>query len=237
MINSYEGLRGRLASFADDEYRDFVMRGIPSERPFIGVRIPRIRGIVAEIPEEKIPELIEVEPVAFEEVLVRGMMICRLPYEKMIQEFDSQITYIDDWCACDVFVAGLRKNIKKHRVDILDEKVEKLLMDKREFAARVGIVMLKSYYVEADYLGMIFDRVERLVDREEYYVKMAIAWLVAECFIKYPEVTLGYLKVSRLPKWTFNKTIAKICDSYRVDEEMKVILKGMKKFGGLIESV
>ena len=237
MINSYEGLRERLASFADDEYRDFVMRGIPSERPFIGVRIPRIRGIVAEIPEEKNPELIEVEPVAFEEVLARGMMICRLPYEKMIQEFDSQILYIDDWCACDVFVAGLRKNIKKHRVDLLDEKVEGLLTDKREFAVRVGIVMLKSYYVDADYLGMIFDRVERLVDREEYYVKMAIAWLVAECFIKYPEVTLGYLKVSRLPKWTFNKTIAKICDSYRVDEEMKVMLKEMKKFGGLIGSV
>lgn len=229
MINSYEGLRERLASFADDEYRDFVMRGIPSERPFIGVRIPRVRGIVAEIPEEKIPELIEVEPVAFEEVLARGMMICRLPYEKMIQEFDSQITYIDDWCACDVFVAGLRKNIKKHRVDLLDEKVEGLLTDKREFAVRVGIVTLKSYYVEADYLGMIFDRVERLADREEYYVKMAIAWLVAECFIKFPEVTLGYLKVSRLPKWTFNKTIAKICDSYRVDEEMKVMLKEMKK--------
>ena len=229
MINSYEGLRGRLASFADDEYRDFVMRGIPSERPFIGVRIPRIRGIVAEIPEEKIPELIEVEPVAFEEVLARGMMICRLPYEKMLQEFDSQITYIDDWCACDVFVAGLRKNIKKHRVDLLDEKVEGLLTDKREFAVRVGIVMLKSYYVDADHLGMIFDRVERLADREEYYVKMAIAWLIAECFIKYPEVTLGYLKVSRLPKWTYNKTIAKICDSYRVDEGMKVMLKEMKK--------
>ena len=32
----------------------------------------------------------------------------------------------------------MRKNIKKHRVDILDEKVEKLLMDKREFAVRVG---------------------------------------------------------------------------------------------------
>ena len=56
MINSYEGLKERLAFFADDEYRDFVMRGIPSERPFIGVRIPQIRGIVAEIPEEKLCE-------------------------------------------------------------------------------------------------------------------------------------------------------------------------------------
>ena len=65
--------------------------------------------------------------------------------------------------------------------------------------------------------------------REEYYVRMAIAWLVAECFIKYPEITLGYLKVSQLPKWTFNKAISKICDSYRVDEEMKEIVRGLRK--------
>ena len=72
-----------------------------------------------------------------------------------------------------------------------------------------------------DYLAVIFDRVEGLVEREEYYIRMAIAWLLAECFIKYPEVTLAYMKVSRLPRWTYNKTISKICDSYRVDEETK----------------
>ena len=88
---------------------------------------------------------------------------------------------------------------------------------------------MKCYYVDFDYLAVIFGVVERLAEREEYYVRMAIAWLLAECFIKFPDETMSYLAVSHLPKWTYNKTISKICDSLRVDEGIKVILRGMRK--------
>lgn len=83
--------------------------------------------------------------------------------------------------------------------------------------------------MDFDYLFTIFDRVESLKNREEYYAKMAIAWLIAECFTKFPEETLGFMKSTELPKWTFNKTISKICDSYRVDDEMKELLRKMRK--------
>ena len=51
-ICEYRELRSALAELAEDEYREFCMKGIPSERPFIGVRIPLIRGVVAEVPNE-----------------------------------------------------------------------------------------------------------------------------------------------------------------------------------------
>ena len=35
--------------------------------------------------------------------------------------------------------------------------------------------------VSEDYFAVIFDLAERLAEREEYYIRMAIAWLVAEC--------------------------------------------------------
>lgn len=237
-IVEYGELREVLASLADDEYREFSMKGIPSERPFIGVRIPLIREVVAKVPDEKIVEFLMTEPVAIEEVLARGMMICRLPYEEIVGPcdelhgkswFDSQIGYIDNWCTCDIFCSGMCRKIGKHREEFLELKVDGLLEARDEFAIRSGLVMLKCGYVSEDYLAVIFDRVERLASREEYYVRMAIAWLLAECFIKYPEVTLAYMKVSRLPKWTYNKTISKICDSYRVDEETKEMLKKMRR--------
>ena len=229
LIEKYNELRERLAFYADDEYRDFSMRGIPSERPFIGVRIPKIRELAGLVLEEKIEEFLEVSPVAFEEVIARGFLICRLPYEEMIFHFDSQINYIDDWAACDTFCSGLGKLVRKRRAEFWEFKVEKLLEDKRAFAVRVGLVLLKCYYVDFDYLAVIFDAVERLAEREEYYIRMAMAWLVAECFIKYPEETLAYMKVSKLPKWTYNKTISKICDSYRVGPEVKDLLKKMRR--------
>ena len=218
-----------LAQNADDYYRDFIMRGIPSERPFIGVRIPKIREIVKSIPYEEITGLLDATPVAFEEVLFRGMLIARLPYQSVLKYFDSQVNIIDDWCSCDTFCSEIRPIIKKQRNDFLDKKVEKLLQSEKEFPTRIGLVILKNNYMDFDYLFTIFDRVENLKDREEYYVKMAIAWLIAECFTKFPEETLGFLKSTKLPKWTFNKTISKICDSYRVDDEMKELLRRMRK--------
>ena len=228
-VRSYEDLRGRLADLVEDEYRDFSIGLTLTKRPFLGVRIPLVRELAELVPDDCVMDFLRVEPVAFEEVLVRGFLICRLPYEKMFVWFDSQVELIDNWSACDVFCAGLKKSVRGHLEEFLDGKVEGLLGDKREFAVRVGLVLLKCYYVESCYLAMIFDRVEKLAGREEYYVKMAIAWLLAECFIKYPEEALAYLKVSRLPKWTFNKTISKICDSYRVKTEMKDALRRMRK--------
>lgn len=237
-ICEYNELKGALAGLANDDYRNFSMKGIPSERPFIGVRIPLIREVVAKVPSEKIADFLAIEPIAIEEVLARGILICRLSYEEIVASrdelhddswFDSQINYIDNWCTCDNFCSGMCRRIGKHWEEFLELKVDKLLEATDEFAVRAGLVILNCGYVSEDYLAVIFDRVERLTSRKEYYIRMAIAWLIAECFIKYPEATLVYMRASRLPKWTFNKTISKICDSYRVDNEVKEILRRMRK--------
>ena len=229
MIKEYKELQEKLGEYVDDEYRIFSMKGIPCERPFVGVRIPNVRKVVDLIPREKYEEYLKEKPVAVEEVLARGMIICKLSYEEMMKYFDSQIKYIDNWCTCDIFCTGLRKVIRKHREEFLEKKVEKLLKSKNEYTVRVGLVVLKSSYLDSDYLNVIFDRVERLALRDEYYVKMAIAWLLSECFIKFPAATTGYLVESKLPKWIFNKTISKICDSYRVDDETKKMLRKMRR--------
>lgn len=71
------------------------------------------------------------------------------------------------------------------------------------------------------YLKFIFAKADKLSTREEYYVKMGLAWLISECFIKFPTGTMDYLLSSKIPAWTFDKTISKICDSYRVDAKNK----------------
>lgn len=225
----YTDFRTKLVSLADESYREFSMKGIPCERPFLGVRIPNIRKLVADISPEDFGEFLRVEPVAIEEVIARGFVIARLSYEEMVEVFDSQVGLLDNWCTVDTFIAALRKSVKEHEADFLERKVEGLLISTDEFATRAGLVALLDFYVKADYLQLIFDRVERLKERQEYYVRMAIAWLVAECFIKFPDEIFSYLKVSGLDKWTFNKAISKICDSYRVDEEVKEVVRGMRK--------
>ena len=228
-MKNYSELRAELKVHADEKYRKFARKLSLSKRSFMGVKIPLVRKIVGLVPREKYKAFLKVKPVTIEEVMVRGMIICKLSYDEMLEWFDSQVEYIDDWSTCDIFCSELRKVIKGHREEFLDLKVKKLLDSNDEFAVRVGLVILKCAYVEGDYLEMIFERVENLRGREEYYVKMAIAWLLSECFIKFPAATTGYLVESKLPKWTFNKTISKICDSYRVDDETKKMLRKMRK--------
>ena len=57
---------------------------------------------------------------------------------------------------------------------------------------------------------------------------MAQAWLLCELFIKYREETLDYLNNHKLNKFTINKTISKIHDSYRVSKEDKEYLNKYK---------
>ena len=225
----YESFRTKLAELVDDEYREFSMRGIPSDRPFLGVRIPEIRKLVKQIPKSDFDEFLKENPVALEEVLARGFLIARLPYEKMLQAFDSQVLLFDNWCVVDTFCSALRKTVKNHESDFLDKKVEPLLKSNNEFSIRAGVVCLLVFYVKADYLQLIFDRIESLKNHQEYYVKMALAWLLAECFIKFPAETFAFLETTKLDKWTFNKALSKICDSYRVDPETKTEIKKLRK--------
>ena len=45
---------------------------------------------------------------------------------------------------------------------------------------------------------------------EHYYAQMGIAWAVSICYIKYPDLTLNYLKDSTLDDFCHNKSISKI---------------------------
>ncbi|MBQ2695457.1 DNA alkylation repair protein [Candidatus Saccharibacteria bacterium] len=229
MIQSYRELQTELTSYADDAFRSFAMKGIPSERPFLGVRIPKIRAIVKTISFDRLTSFIKIEPYVFEEVLARGMMICRLDFKESLPWFDSQIEYIDDWCNCDTFCTSYAKLIHNHETEFFENKIEALLKSNLDYTVRAGLVFLLASYVKPEYLNVIFDRIEILRNHKAHYVRMAIAWLIAECFIKYPSTTTDYLTTSYLPDWTFNKVISKICDSHRVNEDAKAFLRKMRK--------
>ena len=62
-----------------------------------------------------------------------------------------------------------------------------------------------------------------------YYVNMAVAWGISVCFVKFPEITMEFLKNNELDNFTYNKALQKIIESNRVDAEVKNIIRGMKR--------
>ena len=58
---------------------------------------------------------------------------------------------------------------------------------------------------------------------------MAIAWLVSFAYIKQREKTEVFLQKNNLDEFTQNKSIQKICESYRVSKEDKERVRKYKK--------
>lgn len=66
-------------------------------------------------------------------------------------------------------------------------------------------------------------------DDNEYYVQMAEAWLISYLGVYEPEKTLLYLEGCPLKYNIVGKAIQKICDSFRVSDELKARFKELRK--------
>lgn len=208
----------------DIEYKKFSERIIDTNYPIIGVRTP----ILKKLAKSMSLDILELNNEKYyEEVLLKLFVISNIKdKEEYDKYFNKYIYKIDCWSLCDSFVTA-SKIIKKNKEHYFNV-VEELLKDDYLFAVRVGLVILLNYYVEEEYLSKIFDLVDN-INREEYYIKMAIAWLLSICYIKYPRETSKYLDNTKIDDFTYNKTISKICDSYRIDKETKQELKKKRR--------
>ena len=130
-------LRERLEELAEDNYREFSKKLTPTKYPILGVRTPKLREFAKSVPVGEIENYLRLKPKTFEDVLLRGFLIGRLPYKEMLEWFDSQVEYIDNWATCDMFCSALRQAIKKQLPEFLDLKVKKLLEDKHEFTIKI----------------------------------------------------------------------------------------------------
>ena len=53
----YQEFCGLMVSLVEDGYREFAMRGTPTERPFLGVRIPYQREMAKTIKKGKLARI------------------------------------------------------------------------------------------------------------------------------------------------------------------------------------
>ena len=61
------------------------------------------------------------------------------------------------------------------------------------------------------------------------YAKMAVAWALQVCYVKFPEKTRWLLENNSMDDFTHNKAIQKIRESYQVSREEKDELGRMKR--------
>jgi 3-methyladenine DNA glycosylase AlkD len=219
----------RLFSLADTSYRAFQIPLIPTVSPerVIGVRTPVLRKLAKELAGSTDAEafLRELPHFYYEENQLHAFLVEQIKdYDACIAAIDAFLPYVDNWSTCDGWSP---KVLKKHPEQLLD-KIRVWLNSDHPYTVRYGIGMLQRYFLDdrfcPDYLEWVAS-----VDREEYYVRMMVAWYFATALAKQYQATLPYIQEYRLPTWTHNKTIQKALESYRVSPEHKQQLKEYKQ--------
>lgn len=226
-------IQTELINAADKRYREFNSSLLPGTDNVLGVSIPKLRKFAKQLTKELTKEdwetfVEEANTTYYEETMLQGMVIGltkmdlqdRMPYVKMF------IPRINNWGVCDIFCGELKTTVSKNK-EYMWNFIQTYLKSDKEFELRFGIVMM-LHYIDSEYIDhiLIYSDTFR---HEGYYARMAMAWLLSICFIKFPEKTMNHLEQSNLDNWTYNKALQKIVESLRVDKETKETIKGMKR--------
>ena len=214
-----------LFSLKDDEYQKFNQKIVKTDN-IIGIRLPILKNIAKTIAKNDYLNFIKNNKHQYsEEIMLHGLVITylKIDFNESIKLFDEYIKYIDSWATCDSVVMNYK--IVSKNLDICLIKIKEYLKSDKPFVKRVGIVLL-FYYLNDDYIDEVLKLINS-IKSEDYYVKMANAWLISICLVKYYDKTVKFLKSCQLDDWTYNKALQKAIESYRIKD--KDTLRKMKK--------
>lgn len=219
-------IRKRLILESDPKYREFSSKLTPGCDTILGVRMPILRKISKEIVSEDWRRFLsEPGPYVHEEKILRGLVIAnaKMDMEERLAHLAEFIPHIDNWAVCDSMVI---KRGKKD-MDMLWNFILPYFDRPGEFEKRFAVVTMLRF-LDDEHIDRVLYELNR-VKHEGYYLKMGVAWALSFCYIHYPDKTLTMLKDCDLDDFTYNKTLQKIVESLRVDDDTKRMIRGLKR--------
>lgn len=226
---SYTSIRNELNSLVDEKYKKFHSSLCPNNNNILGVRIPKLRKIAKDISKGDWRKFLEENKNEYyEETMLEGFVIgyAKMELEERFRLLTTFVPKIDNWAVCDCSCSTF-KFVQKNKKEMW-EFIKTYLNSSKEFELRFAIIIILDYYLTDEYIDEVFKIFDN-VKKEDYYVKMAIAWTLQVAYVKYKEKTIKYLENNKLDDFTYNKAIQKMIESYRISKEEKDFLRKMKR--------
>ena len=222
-------VREKLFEKQDLKYRKFHSTLCQNVDEIIGVRVPELRKMAKEIAVQDYAQFLQTcEDKYYEELVLQGLVIgyAKISIQETFEYLKKFVPKINSWAVCDTTCSNLK--ITKKNMKEMWEFLEQYINSQNEYEIRFALVMYLNYYMTDEYIDEILQKVDKITNKE-YYVQMAIAWLISFAYIKQKDKTEKYLQKNNLDKFTQNKSIQKICESFRVEEKDKEKLRKLKK--------
>lgn len=222
-----------LILLKEESYSQFNKKLCPDTKlEILGIRVPILRKFAKRIiksNEYDWEKFIKNKKVDFfEEVQLQGFIIgySKFDFKYKIKLMEDFIPRMDSWSLIDTFVPTLR--IDKKYLSEYWEFILKYIKSNEEFEVRFAIVSMLNYFITDEYVDDVINNLNE-ISHTGYYVKMAIAWTLAEIGIRYNDKLMKFLnRKNNLDLFTYNKTLQKMIESYRIENEYKDVLRKMK---------
>lgn len=219
----YTELVSELKRRSDEKFANFSKTLSNSDYTVIGVKNPVLRALIKEHREDEELNLEEFELGKYLETdfIYFGLAISRLKSTKDRLDFLLQkIRYAKSWAITDCVSTYFKKITFKEYFDFFS----KTYISKFLYERRMAYVLGLKLYKDENILKIL----SLINENEEYMVMMAEAWLLATIAIQYPDDVYSFL-TNTDDIILKRKTISKISDSFRFDEQTKNKFKQLRK--------
>ena len=203
-------------------------------KEIIGIRIPNLKSFAKKFVKENdgktyLDGALKGKDKYFEEVLFQGLVIgyTKMKLEEKIEYIKLFIPKIDSWAITDTVIPTFK--FKEKELVQVWKFILPYTKSEKEFEVRFAVIVMLDYFIVPQYVGKVIKTLDG-IKNDAYYAEMAIAWTLAEIGIKFNDKLMTYLKGdNHLDKFTYNKTLQKMIESYRISEEQKAELRSMKR--------
>lgn len=220
---NYLELEDYLLSIKDEKYAKFSKSLSNSDYISIGVKTPIIKKLVSEHLNDSELNLNDFRLGIYLEIdlFYFCLALSRLKTNKEQLEFLLEnIKYAKSWAITD----SLNSYLKKVNYSEFYEFFIKTYLSEYTYVRRMAYVLALKHYKNKK----IIEILKLIKLNEEYMVMMSEAWLLATIAITYEDEVFFYLKECS-DLILKRKTISKICDSFRFNNESKNRFKELRK--------
>lgn len=223
-------IREHLPELSDESYKRFQAKLMPTVSPdrIIGVRTPQIRRYAKKIFEsaEAKAFLSDLPHAYYDENNLHGALLGLIPdFDAAINAVEAFLPHVDNWATCDMFCPKILRTEPQR----LLVSIQKWLLSDHVYTVRYGLVRLTFWYLDAPVFSPEILALAAAVEKEEYYVQMAVAWFFSMALVKQWDATLPYLTDQRLDLWIHNKAIQKAIESEQITPSQKEFLRSLKR--------
>lgn len=185
-------------------------------------------------------EATEHAQLTYEETVIWGFLINKGKYtlEERFAMLARYVPVLDNWAVCDSYCANAKWLAKadKERVWFF---LQQWFESHREFEVRFAVVVSMCNFLTEEWIGKVFERLNTIefdkISSEymtvkgkpkvaqsgtvqgtaPYYVRMAVAWLLATALAKLPDATRSYARAAQLPSDVIKMYVRKARESFR----------------------